>query len=207
MANGLVALAIYATAGGRKPFQEWVESLKDYEAKARVFVRLGASDWAILAIASRWAMAFPSFASKSRLPGVLWTGGQNVGHPFVWRPTRPLNAKTSRTRRDMGGTAGAGNMPRSVPYDDYLIESLKDRRRAEAYLNAALEEDDPRVFLLALRNVAQARGMSKLAAKSSLNRESLYKMLSKRGNPSLQSLGALLSGLGFRLAVESKDAA
>jgi putative component of toxin-antitoxin plasmid stabilization module len=40
MANGPVALAIYATADGRKPFQEWVESLKDYEAKARVFVRL-----------------------------------------------------------------------------------------------------------------------------------------------------------------------
>src|ERR1039458_5600295 len=97
--------------------------------------------------------------------------------------TRPLSEKTSQTRRDIGGTTGAGNMPRSVPYDDYLIESLKDRRRAEAYLNAALEEDDPRVFLLALRNVAQARGMSKLAAKSSLNRESLYKMLSKRGNP------------------------
>jgi putative addiction module killer protein/probable addiction module antidote protein len=99
------------------------------------------------------------------------------------------------------------DMPRSVPFDDYLIESLKDRRLAEAYLNAALEEDDPRVFLLALRDVAQARGMSKLAAKTRLNRESLYKMLSKRGNPSLQSLGALLDGLGFRLAVESKDAA
>jgi probable addiction module antidote protein len=68
-------------------------------------------------------------------------------------------------------------------YDDYLIESLKDRRLAEAYLNAALEEDDARVFLLALRDVAQARGMSKLAARSKLNRESLYKMLSKRGNP------------------------
>ena len=98
-------------------------------------------------------------------------------------------------------------MPRSVPYDDYLIKSLKDRHLAEAYLNAALEEDDPRVFLLALRNVAQARGMSKVAARTKLNRESLYKMLSKRGNPSLQSLGALLDGLGFRLAVESKDAA
>ena len=98
-------------------------------------------------------------------------------------------------------------MPASVPYDDYLIKSLKDRRREEAYLNAALEEDDPRVFLLALRNVAQARGMSKLAARSKLNRESLYKMLSKRGNPRLQSLGALLDGLGFRLAVESKAAA
>jgi len=49
--------------------------------------------------------------------------------------------------------------------------------------------------------------MSKLAAKSKLNRESLYKMLSKRGNPSLQSLSTVLDGLGFRLAVESKDAA
>jgi len=74
-------------------------------------------------------------------------------------------------------------------------------------LNAALEDDDPRVFLLALRNVAQARGFSEVAAKSSLNRESLYKALSKRGNPSLRSLGALLEGLGFRLAVASKDAA
>ena len=98
-------------------------------------------------------------------------------------------------------------MARSVSYDEYLIESLKDRRLAEAYLKAALEEKDPRVFLLALRNVAQARGMSKVAAKSKLNRESLYKMLSKRGNPSWQSLGALPSSLGFRLTVESKDAA
>ena len=52
-------------------------------------------------------------------------------------------------------------LTRSVPYDDYLIESLKDRRRAEAYLKVAVEEDDPLVFLLALRNVAQARGIGK----------------------------------------------
>ena len=98
-------------------------------------------------------------------------------------------------------------MPKSVPYDDYLIESLKNQRRANAYLNAALEDDDPRVFLMALRSVAQARGFSKVAAKSTLNRESLYKMLSKRGNPSLQSLNALLDSLGFHLAVAPKDAA
>ena len=99
-------------------------------------------------------------------------------------------------------------MARSVSYDDYLIGSLKDPRRAAAYLNAALEDEDPRVFLLALRNVAEAHGgMGKAAAKSKLNRESLYRMLSKKGNPSLQSLGALLSSLGFRLAVERKDAA
>jgi len=94
-------------------------------------------------------------------------------------------------------------MPRSVSYDDYLTESLKNHRRAAAYLNAALEDEDPRVFLAALRDVARARGISKVAANSKLNRESLYKMLSKRGNPSLQSLGSLLRSLGFKLAVKN----
>jgi DNA-binding phage protein len=51
-------------------------------------------------------------------------------------------------------------VPASVPYDDYLLESLKNQRRAKAYLNAALEDDDPRVFLMALRNIAQAHGFS-----------------------------------------------
>jgi DNA-binding phage protein len=49
-------------------------------------------------------------------------------------------------------------MPRSVSYHDYLIQSLKDPKEAEGYLNAALEDGDPRVFLQALRNVAEARG-------------------------------------------------
>jgi len=99
-------------------------------------------------------------------------------------------------------------MPRSVSYHDYLIESLKDPSEAEGYLNAALEDEDPRVFLLALRNVAEAcGGMSKAAVRSKLNPESLQRMLSKKGNPSIQSLGALLDSLGFRLAVERKRAA
>ena len=69
-------------------------------------------------------------------------------------------------------------------------------------MNAALEEDDPELFLLALRNVAEAQGgMGQLAEKAKLNRESLYKMLSDRGNPELRSLDALLHALGFRLAV------
>jgi len=61
-------------------------------------------------------------------------------------------------------------VPASVPYDDYLIESLKNQSRAKAYLNAALEDDDPRVFLLALRNVAQARKLSNVVAQSTLTR-------------------------------------
>jgi len=93
-------------------------------------------------------------------------------------------------------------MKKSKAYHPDLIESLRDPREAEHYLNAALEEDDPELFLLALRNVAEAQGgVAQLAEKTKLNRESLYKMLSERGNPELRSLDALLHALGFRLAV------
>lgn len=94
-------------------------------------------------------------------------------------------------------------------YQAALIESLKDPEEAAAYLNAALEdesEDADELFLLALRNVAEARGMSKLAEEAALNRESLYRMLSPKGNPRLSTLGALLDALGLRLAVEVKAA-
>lgn len=93
-------------------------------------------------------------------------------------------------------------MSKSKSYHEDLIESLQNPREAEAYLNAALEEGDPELFLLALRNVAEAQGgVAQLAEKTKLNRESLYKMLSERGNPELRSLDALLHALGFRLAV------
>ena len=93
-------------------------------------------------------------------------------------------------------------MTKSKAYQTELIESLRDPREAEEYLNSALEDDDPELFLLALRNVAEAQGgVAQLAEKAKLNRESLYKMLSERGNPELRSLDALLHALGFRLAV------
>jgi probable addiction module antidote protein len=99
-------------------------------------------------------------------------------------------------------------MPRSADYQDYLLRALRMPREAAAYLNAALADEDPRVFLLALRNVVQAHGgMGKLAARSALNRESMYRMLSRKGNPSLKTLGTLLASLGFRLAVAKKKAA
>lgn len=93
-------------------------------------------------------------------------------------------------------------MKKSKPYQPELIESLRNPREAEEYLNVALEEDDPELFLLALRNVTEAQGgVARLAEKTKLNRESLYKMLSERGNPELKSLDVLLHALGFRLAV------
>jgi probable addiction module antidote protein len=94
----------------------------------------------------------------------------------------------------------------SKPYQPELIKSLKTARRAAAYLNAALEEGDPEVFLLALRNVADAHGgIAQLAEKAHLNRENLYRMLSESGNPELRSLDAILHALGLRLAIELEE--
>lgn len=96
-------------------------------------------------------------------------------------------------------------MPKKTAYQKDLIESLADPYEAAAYLNAAIEDGDRAVFLLAIRNVAEAHGgMAALAEKTGLNRESLYRMLSRRGNPEIKSLSALLSAMGLRLAVEAE---
>ena len=90
------------------------------------------------------------------------------------------------------------------PYRESLLESLKNPDEAAEYLNACLEDEDARVFLLALRDVAEAHGgVRALSQTAHLNRESLYRMLSKAGNPSLESLGAVLNACGLRLAVQS----
>ena len=96
-------------------------------------------------------------------------------------------------------------MAKSRSYKIDLLESLKDPVAAAGYLDAALEDGEPEVFLLALRDVVESYGgMSKLATSTSLNRESLYRMLSSKGNPEFFSLSAVLSAVGFRLAVETK---
>jgi probable addiction module antidote protein len=98
-------------------------------------------------------------------------------------------------------------MARQRRYEDILDEDLKDPTEAVGYLNACLEDGDPEVFLLALRDVARARGgVAKLAEITELNREHLYRMLSENGNPEFRSLETLLNALGFRLAVTLKEA-
>lgn len=92
---------------------------------------------------------------------------------------------------------------KSMPYEDDLHVWLQDAGNAAEYINAAIEDGDRDVFLLALRDVAKARGgMTAVAEKAHLGRESLYKMLSKRGNPEFKSIASVLHGMGLRLTVE-----
>jgi probable addiction module antidote protein len=67
------------------------------------------------------------------------------------------------------------------------------------YLNAALEDENPDVFLRAIANVAKARGMSKLAADSGLGRESLYKALAPGAKPRYDTVLKLIKALGVEL--------
>ncbi|MBI4685228.1 MAG: putative addiction module antidote protein [Nitrospirae bacterium] len=90
-------------------------------------------------------------------------------------------------------------------YQEDLIASLKNPKEAAAYLSAAIEEGDRKLFLLALRNIAEAQGgISAVAEKARLNRENLYRMLSKRGNPEIKSLLTLLHAMGLELTVKAQ---
>jgi probable addiction module antidote protein len=99
-----------------------------------------------------------------------------------------------------GGTA----MKNMRKYKEVLIENLKSPTEAEAYLAGALEEyekdQDTESFLLALRDIAEAQGgITQLAERTHLNRQNLYKALSKTGNPKLPTILTILHGLGFAL--------
>lgn len=99
---------------------------------------------------------------------------------------------------------------RTVPYEEILSRDLQDPEETAAYLNAALEdasENGADVFLLALRDVAKARGMRQLAQDTQLSRESLYRTLSRKGNPRFSTLEAVLKSVGLKLAVEVKPLA
>lgn len=92
-------------------------------------------------------------------------------------------------------------------FHNSLIQHLKDKEYAREYLTVALEtydeDENIEAFLTAIRDIAKAQGgFSKLAKKTSLNRSNLYTQLSPTGNPSFQTIDAVLHGLGFRLTVQ-----
>lgn len=90
-------------------------------------------------------------------------------------------------------------------YHEKQMEDLQNPKLAIAYLNAALMDEDPRVFLLALKDVCEAQNidMTELAKKTQLSRENLYRILSPKGNPKLSSIKPLLNAVGFSLAVQT----
>jgi probable addiction module antidote protein len=85
---------------------------------------------------------------------------------------------------------------------DWLSKQLRDPELCVEYLNAALAEGDQAAFMLALRNVAKARGgVAALARQTKMNRVALSRALSEAGNPELRSLSRILEASGLQLKV------
>lgn len=97
-------------------------------------------------------------------------------------------------------------MKKTKDYQKFLTEQLRnDEEFREAYLNEALEHEDQRVILMAIRDVAQATvGLTKLAKVTGLNRQNLYRTLSNDGNPTWQRIEKIFDGLGYPLRAVSK---
>jgi probable addiction module antidote protein len=90
-------------------------------------------------------------------------------------------------------------------YENRLKEDLRDPVEAAEYLKAALEDGSQEVFLMALKDVANAKGVSEIAKETNLNRENLYRILSPQGNPKLKSLSSVLHSVGLKLSVEVQN--
>ncbi len=99
-------------------------------------------------------------------------------------------------------------MKKSKPYTDFLFERLNNPEEAAAYLNAALADEDLGVFLIALKDIAQANGgMTHIAKEAELNRETLYRTLSKDGNPTFANLRTLLGICGLEISIHPSQSA
>lgn len=94
----------------------------------------------------------------------------------------------------------------SISHDEAMVRELREHPEfAAEYLKTAMEDaGEPEVLLIALRRVAEARGgMAKIAREAGMERESLYRALSARGNPRWSTLVAVTRALGLKLTVET----
>jgi probable addiction module antidote protein len=85
-------------------------------------------------------------------------------------------------------------------------EFIDTKEDVIAYLEAALNENDPKFLLKAIGNIARSKGMARLARELNLNREGLYESLSAKGNPSFITVVKVLDNLGFQLSIQQKQA-
>jgi probable addiction module antidote protein len=80
-------------------------------------------------------------------------------------------------------------------------EVLTSPARIAAYLEVALQDGDPDMIKVALGNIARSKGMSDIAEKAGVTRQSLYRALSPKGNPEFSTVAAVLKAFGLRLSV------
>jgi len=200
----------YLTGSGRDVFGEWLAGLRDARTKAKIVARID-------------RLSAGNFGDCKALRGGLfelrinWGPGYRVYYALVGRACvlllcggdkRKQSSDIKRELEYLKDYRGKDTMKRkaSISHDEATIRELRDNPEfAAEYLRAALEDDDePSVLLIALRRIAEARGgIAKVAKAAGIERESLYRALSARGNPRLSTLVAVTKAVGLKLTVEA----
>lgn len=87
-----------------------------------------------------------------------------------------------------------------------FAEELRNLDYATAYLNEALADEDKRVFLVALKNVIEANSENKtiLAKETKVSRPTVYRMLSKTGNPRWENITSIMDAMNLQISVSPK---
>jgi len=93
-------------------------------------------------------------------------------------------------------------MSNTESWENVLTEDLLNDDYVAAYLSDVLNDSDPHLFLQMVRRIAKARKipLARLAKQAGIRRESLYHVLSEKGNPTYSTLVSLMDGLGFGFA-------
>jgi putative addiction module killer protein/probable addiction module antidote protein len=208
----VIEIRRYVTRTGKDVIGDWLAGLDDAQARARIAARIdrlslgnfgdckplreGVSELRI-----DWGPGYRMYyAMLGRTCVLLLCGGDKRKQSSdVNRAIEYLQDHKERGTQVVKHKA-------SISHDEAMVRELRENPNfAAEYLRAALEdEDEPRVLLIALRRVAEARGgIAKVAKAAGVERESLYRALSAHGNPRLSTLVAVTKAMGLKLTVEA----
>ncbi len=207
----MVEIFHYVTENGENVFETWLSSFKDDAVAARIAARIA-------------RLAGGNYGDCKPIHQGVWELKIDIGArlPRLLRKDRQeLRAATGRRRQEHADrrhrtcrlelarlqAKDEKNMTRmaKVSHDEVMIRKLRSNPKfAAEYLKAALDDtNDPKVLLVALRHLAEAHGVAKIAKAAGIERESLYRALSPRGNPRLSTLVAVTKAMGISLSVKA----
>lgn len=159
-----------------REFDLWLKVLRDPVGKARILARIRSAEEG-------------NFGDCGPVGGGVWELREHIcpGYRLYY----------GRRGKGLARASGSMIMRKVAAFDaaDYLDDELG----IAEYLNAALEDEKPDVFLRALSDVARARGMTSLARETGLGRESLYKALAPGARPRCDTIFKLMRSFGVEL--------
>lgn len=188
------ALLYYRTPLDTEPCLEWLRTLRDAKGRAVIRTRLNRIEQ------GNFSNCEPIGEGVHELkidfgPGYrVYFGEDGDRVILLCGGDKDTQVRDIAKARNTGGITTVPK--RTTDYRSALLEDLKDSDEAVNYLNAALE-DSPEMFLAALRDVAEARQMAKVAEMAGVSRESLYRMLKLSGNPTYRSFLGILKAVGL----------